>query len=53
MELLEDGVAADVVKGIALHKSVETTMRYDRRRTSLKENELYDLERRRKASQQS
>ncbi|MBB2749208.1 UNVERIFIED_ORG: integrase [Microbispora rosea subsp. rosea] len=51
-ELLEDDVAPDVVQKIALHQSVDTTMRYNRRRTALKDHQLYDLEQRREAGRQ-
>ncbi|WP_214410151.1 tyrosine-type recombinase/integrase [Sphaerisporangium fuscum] len=43
-QLLEQGVPADRVKDIALHASVDTTLRYDRRRTALTGHPLYDLE---------
>ncbi|WP_214415041.1 site-specific integrase [Sphaerisporangium fuscum] len=40
-QLLEEGVPADRVKDIAMHASVDTTLRYDRRRTSLTGHPLY------------
>ncbi|WP_248966358.1 tyrosine-type recombinase/integrase [Sphaerisporangium perillae] len=43
-QLLEEGVPADRVKDIAMHTSVDTTLRYDRRRTSLTRHPLYELE---------